>query len=424
MRYKGSNKKNLILKIIIIIIAVILFIPGTKAFAADSGGTANDMVSISTTGSSDDKATVDPSESLINNSMQSDDIQSIEKEMEKYTTSDLQKIIPGIDAQNIIKNAATGKLDLNLKSIGANALKYLFSEIYQNLHILLKLVVLIILCAVLRNLQTSFLSDNIGEVAFYVCYIIVVSLLLISFNTAMKLSLDVIDGMIGFMYATMPVLITLLVSGGNITSGAVFQPTMIMLVEVSATIIKNIFIPLIFLSAILSIVNNISDKVQITKLTGLLKQITGWMLGIILTVFIAIITIQGSLGATVDGVTSKTAKFAISTFVPVAGKYLADAADTVIGCTLLIKNAAGVAVMIGIIAICLVPLLKIAALVLIYKAAGALVEPISDKRMSSCINDVAGSIVYVLGIAASVTFIFLLTVTAIISAGTMSAAIR
>jgi stage III sporulation protein AE len=126
----------------------------------------------------------------------------------------------------------------------------------------------------------------------------------------------------------------------------------------------------------------------------------------------------------VDGVTSKTAKFAISTFVPVAGKYLADAADTVIGCTLLIKNAAGIAVMIGIIAICIVPLLKIAALVLIYKAAGALVEPISDKRMSSCINDVAGSIVYVLGIAASVTFIFLITVTAIISAGTMSAAIR
>ena len=63
-------------------------------------------------------------------------------------------------------------------------------------------------------------------------------------------------------------------------------------------------------------------------------------------------------------------------------------------------------------------------MVLIYKAAGALVEPISDKRMSACINDVSGSIIYVLGIAASVTFIFLITVTAIISAGTMSAAIR
>lgn len=413
MRYKGSNKKNnIIFKILIIIITVILLMPGINAHAESSGDAAAG------------ESSFDPSESIIDQNIQSDDIRSIEKEMEKYNTSDLEKIIPGIDTQSIIKNAATGKLDLNIKTIAANSLKYLLSEIYQNLHILLKLVVLIILCAVLKNLQTSFLSDNIGEVAFYVCYIVVVSLLLVSFNTAMKLGIEVIDGMVGFMYATMPVLITLLVSGGNISSGAVFQPAMIMLVEVSATIIKNIFIPLIFLSAILSIVNNISDKVQITKLTSLLKQITGWMLGIILTVFIAIITVQGSLGAVVDGVTSKTAKFAISTFVPVAGKYLADAADTVIGCTMLIKNAAGVAVMIGIIAICIVPLLKIAALVLIYKAAGALVEPISDKRMSSCINDVAGSIVYVLGIAASVTFIFLITVTAIISAGTMSAAIR
>jgi stage III sporulation protein AE len=366
----------------------------------------------------------DQSNEIINESADSDDLKNIEKELDRYSTPELKKIIPELDTDDFIKNSATGKLDLNLKTVGLNALNYLFNEIYQNLHILLKIIILIVVCAVLKNLQASFLSDSAGEVAFYVCYIVVVSLLLISFNTAMKLGIEIIDGMIGFMYATMPVLITLLVSGGNVTSGAVFQPALIMLVEVSATVIKNLFIPLIFLSAILSIVNNISEKIQISRLTGLIKQITGWTLGIMLTVFIAVISIQGSLGAVVDGVTSKTAKFAIGTFIPVAGKYLADAADTVIGCTLLIKNAAGVAVMIGIIAICIVPLLKIAALVLIYKAAGALVEPVSDKRLTSCINDVAGSIVYVLGIASSVTFMFLITITAIISAGTMSAMIR
>ena len=67
-----------------------------------------------------------------------------------------------------------------------------------------------------------------------------------------KWALRVIDGMVGFMYATVPVLITLVVSGGNITTGGVFQPVMLMVVEVSATVIKNIFIPLIFLSTILN----------------------------------------------------------------------------------------------------------------------------------------------------------------------------
>ena len=60
-----------------------------------------------------------------------------------------------------------------------------------------------------------------------------------------------------------------------------------------------------------------------------------------MTLFIAIVTLQGAIGAVVDGVTSKTAKFAIGVFIPVAGKYLADAADAVIGCTLLIKMLLG-----------------------------------------------------------------------------------
>jgi len=119
-------------------------------------------------------------------------------------------------------------------------------------------------------------------------------------------------------------------------------------VQVSATIIKNILIPLIVLSTIISIVDNISDKIQISRLSSFLKNITQWTLGLILTIFVAIVSLQGSLGAVVDGVTSKTAKFAIGAFIPVAGKYLADAADAVIGCTLLIKNAVGVAIMIGL----------------------------------------------------------------------------
>jgi stage III sporulation protein AE len=285
-------------------------------------------------------------------------------------------------------------------------------------------IVVVMLCALLKNLQTSFLSDSVGELAFYVCYVVVVSILLVSFNSALNMGMKIIDNMVDFMYATIPVLITLLVSGGNITSGGIFQPVMVMIVEFSATVLKNVFIPLIFLSTILSIVNNISDKVQLSKLAGFLKQISGWTLGLILTVFIAFISIQGSFGAVVDGVTSKTAKFAIGAFIPVAGKYLADAADTVIGCTLLIKNAAGVAAMIGIIVICIVPLLKILALIALYKLTCALIEPIAEKRITDCINQVAGSLTFIFGIAASVAFMFLITITVIISASNLSAMIR
>jgi stage III sporulation protein AE len=121
------------------------------------------------------------------------------------------------------------------------------------------------------------------------------------------------------------------------------HPILLLIVETAATLIRNVFVPLVFISNILTIVNNISDKIQLTRLVNLIKQIVSWALGIILTVFIIAVTLQGSLGAVIDGATQKAAKFAISTFIPIVGKTLADAADTVIGCTLLIKNAAGAA---------------------------------------------------------------------------------
>jgi stage III sporulation protein AE len=296
--------------------------------------------------------------------------------------------------------------------------------LYQNLGILAKLAVLIVICAVLKNLQSAFLSESVSEIAFYVCYAVIVSVLLVSFSTAVRLGTEIIDGMVGFMVATIPILITMLVSGGSITTGGVFQPVMLMVVEVTATIIKNVFIPLIFLSTILTILSNISEKIQLTRMAGFIRQIGVWGLGIVLTVFIGIVSLQGSMGAVIDGVTSKAAKFAISTFIPVVGKTLSDAADTVIGCTLLIKNAAGAAVMIGIVAICVVPLLKIIALVALYKAAGALFEPISEKRIIVCINDVAGSMLQIFSVTAAVAIMFLISITALISAGNLSAMIR
>jgi stage III sporulation protein AE len=45
-----------------------------------------------------------------------------------------------------------------------------------------------------------------------------------------------------------------------------------------------------------------------------------------------------------------------------------------------------------------------------------LIEPIAEKRITGCINDIANSLTFVLGIVASVAFMFLITITAIITA--------
>jgi stage III sporulation protein AE len=80
--------------------------------------------------------------------------------------------------------------------------------------------------------------------------------------------------------------------------------------------------------------------------------------------------------------------------------------------------------LIGIIAVCLMPIMKIAAVVLLYKITCALVEPISEKRITDCINDIANSMILIIGSVAVVAFMFIVSITAIIAAGNMSAMIR
>jgi stage III sporulation protein AE len=361
---------------------------------------------------------------IIDRQTQTDEVKNIEEQLEKYKNERLDDILPGYDPENMINDMAKGNYDFDVPGLANRLLGYLFEELYLNMDILIKLIVLVVLCAVLNNLQTSFLNKGTGELAFYVCYIVLVSILLVSFNSMVNSGIEIIDGMVNFMYASIPVLITLLVSSGNFASGGALQPILVMVVQVSATIIKNVLIPLIVLSTIISIVDNVSDKIQITRFSAFLKHITQWSLGIILTVFVAIVSLQGSLGAVVDGVTSKTAKFAINTFIPVAGKYLADAADTVIGCTLLIKNAVGVAILIGIIGICLIPIVEMLAVILIYRVTCVLLEPLAEDRIIKCVGEVASSMTYILGTVASVAFMFLITVTVLILASNISVMVR
>ncbi|NSW91348.1 MAG: stage III sporulation protein AE [Firmicutes bacterium] len=361
---------------------------------------------------------------LLENQIQSAEIKQLKEYIEEYSLNQMEKLFGGYSPEKMIQDIIKGNLKFNVKDLVKRSFVFFTQEVYLNLHILLKLIILIVLCALLKNLQASFLREGVGELAFFICYIVGVSLMVIGFKEASALGVGVVERMVGFMYATVPIMVTLLISGGNVASGGIFQPILIMVVEIAATFIKNVFMPLIFLSTVLSIINNISDKVHLSKLSELVKKIGTISIGIILTVFIGIITVQGSVGAVVDGVASKTIKFAIGTFIPVVGGYLSDAADMVIGCSLLIKNAAGAIVMIGLIAICLIPIIKIAAITLLYKITCALVEPISDKRITNCINDIANSMILIIGAVAVVAFMFIVAITAIVVAGNLSAMIR
>lgn len=337
---------------------------------------------------------------------------------------DLEDYIPKIEIKTFVTKILKGEGVIRPQDIVKGAMKYFFKEVVANWRILGQIVILAVIYAILNNLQSAFENDLVGRLAYNVCYLVIITITIKSFVIAINLGRHTIDTMVTFMQALMPILLGILIAMGGITSSAFFHPVLLGSIGFIGTIIKSVVLPLIFFSAILAIVNNLSSKVQVTKLANLLKQSAVIILGFILTVFVGIISIQGVAASTVDGVTIRTAKFAVDKFIPIVGRFLSDAMDTVIGYSLLLKNSIGVIGLLAIFIICLVPMIKIIALIAIYKLSSAIVEPIAQNQLADCLNQMSNSLVLIFATVSSVAIMFFITITIIVGAGNITIMMR
>ncbi|GAB6087776.1 stage III sporulation protein AE [Alkaliphilus crotonatoxidans] len=337
---------------------------------------------------------------------------------------DLDEYLPKINLKEFVLKLVRGEAVLSFNELIKGALRFLFKEVFANWKLLGQIIVLSTIYAMLSNLQSAFESDIVGRLAYSVCYLVIITLTIKSFLIAINIGKETIDVMVTFMQALLPVLLGLLLAMGGITASAFFHPILLGAIGFIGTVVKTVVLPLIFFSAVLSIVNNFSSKIQITKLAGLLKQIAAIILGFILTAFVGIISIQGITSASVDGVTIRTAKFAVDKFIPIVGGFLSDAMDTVIGCSLLLKNSIGAIGLISVFLICLIPMIKILALIVIYKLCTAIIEPIAQGQLVDCLNQMANSLVLLFATVSSIAIMFFITITIIIGTGNVTLMMR
>lgn len=363
------------------------------------------------------------SNELIMKQLEEIDMESMEETV-NHINDELSDYMPKINMKEIIISLIKGEEIFSLKDILNGILKYIFKEISANSALLVKLVILSVICALLNNLSSAFESDAVGKIANTACYLVVIAIAIKSFSIAIMIGKDAIDSMVSFVQALLPVLLTLLMSMGGITTAAMFQPIMIAIVGMTSTVMKDMIMPLVFFSAILSIVNHLSSKIQVSKLSSLLKQGTMVLMGLILTVFTGVITIHGTIASTADGVTIRTAKFAVDSFIPVVGGYVTEAFDTIMGCSLLLKNSIGALGLIVIAIVVTIPILKILSLIFIYKFTTALIEPFTEDQLISCLNDMSNAMVLILVIVLLVAIMFFIMLTIIVGASNITLMMR
>jgi len=318
----------------------------------------------------------------------------------------------------------TGAKQFGVGSILSGVFRYLFYELLYNGKLLASIVVLTIFSMLLETLQSSFEKNTVSKVAYAITFMVLMIMAINSFSVAIGYAKGAITDMIHFMVAVIPLLLTLLASMGNVVSVSVLHPLIVFMIHAVGTAIYFVVFPLLFFSAVLHIVSSLTDKYKVTQLANLLRNVSVGCLGVFVTVFLGVISVRGATSAVADGVTIRTAKYIAGNFVPVVGRMFSDASETVIGASLLVKNAVGLAGVIVILMICAFPALKIMALALIYSLCAAVLQPLGDNPMIACLDTIGKSLIYVFAALAVVGLMFFLAITILITAGNVSVMMR
>jgi stage III sporulation protein AE len=319
---------------------------------------------------------------------------------------------------------ARGEISWQPGEIFRSLMMLVFKEVLANIGLLGKLVVIAVIGGVLQKLVAAFERGSTGQLAYTVTYLALLSIAIGSFTLAVKISQETVDYMVLFMQALLPILLTMLAAIGGFTSTALFSPVLLGTLGLFGAMVKNIILPLLLFAAVLGIVNNLTDSFKVSGLANLLKGAAMGLMGLFTTIFLGVITLQGIAGAVGDSVTFKTAKFGVDAFVPVVGGVFSDALAAVVSSSLLIKNAIGIAGIVTLGAILLIPLLKIVTLALIYKFASALIQPIGEGRMSECLNGLGNSLLLIFAAVATVGLLFFFLITIVVAVANITVMLR
>jgi stage III sporulation protein AE len=314
----------------------------------------------------------------------------------------------------------TGGQSFRFDNVLKGLLNYLFHEVVVSAKLLGSIIILTVFSMMLETLQSSFERSTVSKIAYAISFMVLIIIAVNSFSIAIGYAKTAITDMMQFMLALVPLLLTLLASTGGAASVAILHPMIVFAVHTVGTAVYVVIFPLLFFSAVLHIVSSITDKFKVTQLADLLRNVSIGALGIIVTIFLGIISVQSKAGAVADGVTVRTAKYVTSTFVPVVGTMFADASETVIGASMLVKNAVGLSGVVILLLLCAFPALKIMTLAIIYNVSGAILQPLGSSPMVQCLQTIGKSLIAVFAALAVVGLMFFLAVTIIITAGNLT----
>lgn len=311
--------------------------------------------------------------------------------------------------ENTVMELLSGEQPFTLEGFVAAVVEQLQNNWRTEKHLLLSILLLGIAAALMSNFSNIFQNQQIAEVSFEITYLLLFLILLQIFSGAMEITREVLLGIQDFMNVLVPAFCLAVTMASGSTTALVFYEFFLGLIYFIQRLIQNGLMALIQVHVILVFVNHLTKEEYLSQMKEMASKVTVWLLKSMLAVVIGFNTIQGILNPAVDSL--KTTLFSrAAEMIPGIGNIAGSVTDVVLGSSVLIKNGIGVAALVVIVLICLMPLVKLGVLMMLLELAAALLQPVSDKRMTGCVAGVGEGIRLLFRVVFTTAVLFMLTI--------------
>ncbi len=270
----------------------------------------------------------------------------------------------------------------------------IFYEIGTNRTLLIEIVLLAVGFSILKNFVGAFRSSYISDLCFLMVYCVLGVMLLQSFAVFGGIVRETMTHSVDFMRALVPAISVTMVFSAGPGTGAGFYQTAFLVIYLIQWGFLELLMPLARIYAILQLFNHFFEDEKFANLTELLNGIICWGMKIAGISVLGLSVVQSMIAAAKDRLTGGGITRA-APMIPGIGNVVSGIGQVLVSSGILIKNCVGAAALIALIAIGLVPMIKIACLALFYKLAAAVTEPVADQRIVGCLKGMSeGGMLY------------------------------
>lgn len=207
--------------------------------------------------------------------------------------------------------------------------------------LLVSLVGVLILCAMLESFGASFTSGGVEAVFGVVVTVFISSIIIDPIVACVVDAREVIQDFSVFILTFIPVFAGVVSASGQPMTGTAYNLFVFWMCQVTAQLVTAVFLPLLCAYLALSLISVVCPGLKLEGFIGGVKTFVTWSLGLILTVFIGLLSVQSVVASGGDSIASKTTKFFIGSMIPVVGGALSDLFAAAQGCIQLVKGTLG-----------------------------------------------------------------------------------